>query len=219
MRFDETDGIRQIRQKYFGFYGHIKMRFIGIDIGLRNLALVILEVVDKKITNIQTELIDFGKKQTIQDILQARVLHAFFDEDYDGVFIERQSNRSSKCFALMSALYVGFLRGRMVPSHPNESISSTLKQDTNIVDPKNKFKVARELGLEIPDKIEDYKTRKKVAISLTRQVCTKLGISDITQGYRKKDDVSDAFLYAFFGILPKVDLSSFDKASKEFIEL
>lgn len=194
-------------------------RFCGVDVGVRNMAITTLHVEDGIIKKVLTELVDFGKGQTIHQILTSRVVHAYFDEVYDGTFIERQSNRSSKCFALMSALFVGFLRGRMIPTHTNKDITGTVKQNTEIVDPKNKFKQGKQLGLEVEENITEYKKRKKVAISMTRQICTTLGLADPTQGYRKKDDISDAFLYAFFGCIKHINLDKFTNNTMEIVNL
>lgn len=184
--------------------------FLGVDIGIRNLAMVEIGVSEAgQIDSVQVNLLDLGgNKTSILKILQLDVLHKYFDTCFEGVYIEQQSNRSAKCFGLMCSFFLGFTRG---------------SKECKVVDPKNKFKRAKDLGIEAASmytkKNSTYKLRKDCAVKMVKEICQVLNLQNPMQPYKKQDDVADAFLYAFFGAHKHLDLDPFTKATYEYIDL
>ena len=174
---------------------------LAIDVGTRNLAYVLCHENERKMIIKEAKLIDTGKKCVAKlfIFLVKNHLEQLCKIKIQNVVIEQQTKYNQRAFALAHALF-GFFVSRQI--------------DVSFVSPVSKFNNFLEMAIVKKDEIGrgNKKKRKILAVELTNLCVEKLKIINIDLNkFKKKDDVADAFIYAFNFLYDFLDTSKIDK--------
>ena len=161
------------------------MKILSIDIGVKNLAFVVLDILDKKVTDIECDLIDITRGFMVKDVsntelmdnLMEDLLYYYVPEDYDVILVEGQMAANPKCKNISMIVYTYF----RMKNKSTELISSRLK-------------------LGAAGKTMSYNDKKKAAVKICKDLIGD-ELSTKLDALSRQHDAADAILqtYAWLG--------------------
>ncbi|OHS94017.1 hypothetical protein TRFO_39809 [Tritrichomonas foetus] len=143
------------------------MKYLSIDVGTKNLAIVSYDTEFQDITTNLHNIDQYTTHATINDLVH--VLQQY--EEPDVVLLEQQTPKNTKCFGLMYAIAT-YYHGTTV----------------KIINPREKFK---KLNISYSTK---NKAHKKLSVQVATYFMKKLFDQDLPPEITKCDDIAYAYL-------------------------